>query len=401
MKPTETKTWQRTKTPGLLRHKGGRYYGRFTLAGKTKFVPLETDTLEIARTRFADHKARVERTRKAAREAGNGTASMSDLLNLYKTRVGERQDISEATRNRYAEHADYIVRTWATFPNLRPDEITRDEVEKWKNRALKEGSGFRPPGSKSETTETTGKSGGTFNKSVDALRRMLDMAVERGALHANPLKVRGIKAPDAPKKPKLPDASVLQAVFSEIEKGSGIAGQGIEVADFCRFLAFTGCRLNEANGVTWADVDFKRGVLHVAGTKTDAADREVPMIPAARELLEKILARRKKTASHAVEGEPQVDPSAKVLAVSEAAKSLTRACAAVGSPRLTHHDLRDAFATQAIEAGVDIPTVAHWLGHVDGGALLMRTYSHHRRAHSVTQAAKVDFGSNTPSELKG
>ena len=59
--------------------------------------------------------------------------------------------------------------------------------------------------------------------------------------------------------------------------------------------------------------------------------------------------------------------------------------------RLTHHDLRDAFATLAIEAGVDIPTVAAWLGHADGGALLMKVYTHHRRAHSVAQAAKVKF----------
>jgi integrase len=58
---------------------------------------------------------------------------------------------------------------------------------------------------------------------------------------------------------------------------------------------------------------------------------------------------------------------------------------------LTHHDLRDAFATLSIEAGVDVPTVAAWLGHADGGALLMKTYAHHRRAHSLAQAAKVTF----------
>ena len=44
-----------------------------------------------------------------------------------------------------------------------------------------------------------------------------------------------------------------------------------------------------------------------------------------------------------------------------------------------------------LAAGVDIPTVAAWLGHADGGALLMRVYAHHRRAHSVSQAAKVVF----------
>ncbi len=50
----KSKAWQRT-TPGLLGHRGGRYYGRFSSGGKTKFVLLETDLLEIARTRFAEH----------------------------------------------------------------------------------------------------------------------------------------------------------------------------------------------------------------------------------------------------------------------------------------------------------------------------------------------------------
>ena len=98
-----------------------------------------------------------------------------------------------------------------------------------------------------------------------------------------------------------------------------------------------------------------------------------------------------KAATIAVDGVPYVDPKSKVLAVGEAGKSLARACQKLGVGLLTHHDLRDAFATAAIEAGVDIPTVAAWLGHADGGALLMRVYAHHRRAHSVSQAAKVVF----------
>ncbi|MGH7994780.1 MAG: tyrosine-type recombinase/integrase, partial [Opitutaceae bacterium] len=86
-----------------------------------------------------------------------------------------------------------------------------------------------------------------------------------------------------------------------------------------------------------------------------------------------------------------IDPKSRVVGATEAIRSLTRACQKVGVGILTHHDLRDAFATTAIEGGVDVPTVAAWLGHADGGALLMRVYAHHRRAHSLAQAAKVSF----------
>jgi hypothetical protein len=50
------------------------------------------------------------------------------------------------------------------------------------------------------------------------------------------------------------------------------------------------------------------------------------------------------------------------------------------------------FATRCIEAGVDIPTVSRWLGHVDGGALAMKVYGHLRRSHSQESAKLVTFG---------
>jgi len=52
---------------------------------------------------------------------------------------------------------------------------------------------------------------------------------------------------------------------------------------------------------------------------------------------------------------------------------------------------RHLFATVCIESGVDIPTVAAWLGHNDGGALAMKTYGHLRADHSQLAAQKVKF----------
>jgi integrase len=57
--------------------------------------------------------------------------------------------------------------------------------------------------------------------------------------------------------------------------------------------------------------------------------------------------------------------------------------------RISHHDFRHLFATRCIESGVDLPTVARWLGHQDGGALLSRTYFHLVDEHSRRMAARV------------
>ena len=82
---------------------------------------------------------------------------------------------------------------------------------------------------------------------------------------------------------------------------------------------------------------------------------------------------------------------ASVMRVHEAQKSLDRGLDATSLPRITHHDLRHYFATICIESAVDIPTVAKWLGHKDGGALAMKVYGHLRNEHSLAAASRVSF----------
>jgi hypothetical protein len=42
-------------------------------------------------------------------------------------------------------------------------------------------------------------------------------------------------------------------------------------------------------------------------------------------------------------------------------------------------------------AGCDVQTVAAWLGHRDGGALLCRTYAHLLNQHKQAMAQRVVF----------
>lgn len=368
----------------------GNYYGRFTLSGKQKWVNLETNVWTVAKLRLADERAKIERLRQTVAHVAAGDATMGALVILYRRRIEDRVDIRPDTRRRLNEEVNAVVKTWPGFERLSPRQLTRQSILDWRNRLSREGTGHRPPGSKGRKPKNNGSSPSLINKCIDALRRMLDIAVEQGQLPGNPLYARGLKLKNTPRKPHLPEASKLAEIFSEIERGGGRMSR--DAADFCRFLAYTGCRLSEAQTATWGDVDFKRGILRVHGSKTEAADREVPLIPAAKTLLERLHLAQISSPNVPKLGDGSPDPKRPVLAVGEAAKSLSRACEKLGVERLTHHDLRDAFATSAIEAGVDIPTVGAWLGHADGGALLMRVYAHHRRAHSVAQAAKVLAG---------
>ena len=190
------------------------------------------------------------------------------------------------------------------------------------------------------------------------------------------------------KEVPLPSIDKFNALIAEMHRRGG--GNSRNCADFVSGLAFTGCRLGEANALEWRDVDFESGEIVVRGDPETGTKnwevRRVPLIPDARALFERMRSER-----------PGESPETKVFRVERCPKALTHACKMVGTPRITHHDLRHLFATRCIESGVDIPTVSRWLGHKDGGALAMKTYGHLRREHSIAQAQRVSFA---PVETK-
>jgi integrase len=388
---THTKTWETTREPNLLRNgHSGRYYARFRIAGKSKWINLKTDVFTVAVLRLGEEKAHVTRGRLTDKNVEGGVGTMGELADIYLKSVAANPNLQPKSKQRYGEMVAAVRKTWPGFDKLTPNRITRTVTKEWRDRVARDGTGFIVPGAKGRTKLADGSSPGTINKVIDAMRLMLEIAVERGQLGGNPLRGRGLKLKIKPRKPNLPEASILNALFENIEnRGSG---RSPSCGELCRFLAFTGCRISEAVAVRWQDVDFDRGILRVHGTKTESADREVPLIPAARSLLEKIRVQRLAELKLTAGEDATLAPDTKVLRVADASRSLTNACKDLGIEKLTHHDLRDAFTTSCIEAGVDIPTVASWLGHKDGGALLMRVYAHHRRAHSQAQAAKVIVG---------
>jgi integrase len=315
-------------------------------------------------------------------------------LAIHFEQLKNQAGITQGTRQRYEETTRYIIKTWDGFENLSLADVNKESVRRWKDSVLNHGTGYLVPGAKAISKKCNGSSVGYFRKAVTTLRRIMDLAVIHHALSSNPIRIKLFarnELKDVPHKPKLPEGPKLLALFDRIEAKGKRFGWFLEIADFCRFLMFTGARLEEANGVTWRDVNFERGELTLNGTKSDAARRTVPLLPDAKRLLEKIKARREQSALTATNGVPDLPAGSKVLGVSEATKSLTAACREMEIERLTHHDLRDAFATQALEAKVPIPTVAAWLGHADGGALLLKVYAHHRSVHGSSEAAKVDF----------
>lgn len=379
--------WAATGVQNLLRNElSGRYYARFTIAGKHKWVALKTDKKSVALARLAEERQKHSMMSQALRNAAGGVANMGQIKLVYIERVKANKRLKKDTIDGLVSNAVTISQTYPFFETMSPADVTRQKVELWRNRLLAEGTGRTNRFGKNDKIKPS--SPRTVNVHLDVFRHMLDIAIEQGQLAVNPLTRRGLKMTLKPKKVNLPEMSAIHRVFANIEAKGSVKGP--DIADFLRLLTFTGMRLGESALLTWGRVDFDKKIIKVPGYKTFSSDREIPMLADARATLLRLRARRESAAKW-LGGTADLGPEVHVSVIREGQNSLTRACKEEGVARLTHHDLRDAFATQCIEAGVDIPTVSGWLGHVDGGALLMKVYAHHRREHSQAQAAKVSF----------
>lgn len=176
------------------------------------------------------------------------------------------------------------------------------------------------------------------------------------------------------RKLRLPGWASLQVVIAEIRRQD--RAFSVEAADLVEFLAWSGLRISEAREVRWEDVGPV--FLRVTGGATGTKNRQERMVPVNGPLREVVERRREACDGQGAAG--------KLWGIKTPVEALRGACGRLNVPRLKVHDLRHWFATRAIESGVDIPTVAKWLGHRDGGALAMRTYGHLRDDHSVAAA---------------
>jgi integrase len=351
------------KVPGLLQYVStGTYFARTKVKGKLFRQSLETDVFTTAKLKLPD---KLKEFRKP--KAALGTFAEARLL--YEADLANDHTLAPESKQFRLARIAALLKTW---PGLDKASLTKISVPGCKEWAKRFAAQFEA---------------GNFNNTLGTLRAIL----ERGGLgrDENPayrIKRLGVKA----KELQLPEPDQFDRILETVETAG--ARQSHDCADLIRFLASSGCRISEARQVLWQDVDWERGEIKVRNAKRSRTSnthelRFVPIIPPMRELLERL------------QRERQPEPTARVCVLGECERSLTRACRLVGAPRITHHDLRHLFATRCIEAGVDIPTVSRWLGHVDGGALAMKVYGHLRRAHSAEMAAKVTFGQTKPENV--
>jgi len=363
----DSSVWVKTPVANLVRYKSsGVYFARLRVRGKLFRQSLKTNVLSVAKLRLADLAKDKQAEMGDPSALLSGKMLVSDCVDLFLQRLEAKQDIKPGAKLYRRKCLEALLKSWPALEKLPVGKITKDDCIAWSQDYA---SKYSPS---------------VYNNTVGTLRMILEIAVEKGARANNPANAvtkRRIQIREL----HLPETEQFQQLVKTIETAGG--GFSKHCADLVRFLAFGGFRKTEAANITWGDCDFVKNQIRVRVTK-NGSPRTVPMIADMKELLAKLKIDR-----------PEITPDEPVMQVRECQKAIDTASQKLGLQRITHHDLRHLFATRCIESGVDIPTVSHWLGHKDGGALAMKVYGHLRDEHSTEMAGQVTFKTPTSPEI--
>lgn len=118
-----------------------------------------------------------------------------------------------------------------------------------------------------------------------------------------------------------------------------------------RLLLFTGCRLREILDLRWSEVDFERGMLHLADSKTGRKS----IVLSAPALA--VLAALPRTGVYVISGDSPTEPR------SDLKRPWTVVTRRAGLDGLRLHDLRHSYASVGAGAGLGLPIIGKLLGH--------------------------------------
>lgn len=214
----------------------------------------------------------------------------------------------------------------------------------------------------------------TVANDLVTIRQLINFALQRKLITEDPL--HGLKIEKAPATPQ-PFWTVQQV--EQILKETKAPYQA-----YFQFLAYTGARAGEAIWLTWDDVDFDNGVIHIRpkdGWKPKTGDRRA--IPIESEL-RKVLSLLPRQWRWVFTARPSAKCPVAGRQVSDR-RALSHLKTVLKKLKLEghQHTFRHSFISHSLTSGVPEAIVRKWVGHVD--ARIMQTYTH--IADQISQAA--------------
>lgn len=285
------------------------------------------------------------------------TRYLSDAPNMKKGGTLAPQSLDRAKRA-----ADHLV---GSMGHRRLAQVAEDDVARY-----------------SKARRNAGASLATLARELTTLKAILHYGIKVGEL-AHTVE---IKLPD-PRQFLAPARYLTRKEYRAVTERADS-----DLADLIRVAVLTGLRRGELFHLAWPQVDLEARTVTVVGTKS-GWPRTVPLNEECAEVLDRMPRaiddphvfawwRRMKTGARGIR------------------KRFKTVLKRAGVEGLRFHDLRHTFASWAVMGGVDLRTVAKWLGHRSLD-LVMR-YSHLAPSHEREMIERISesTGQQPGSEVK-
>lgn len=334
----------------------------------------------VARTREAAtqllDQLKTESKTKTATVMRNEHMRVADYVDIFTEETLPLLDMSESAKQSYRDYAKNPLK-----PTLA--DVTLAEFPKVAKRWL-------VTLSKAQTRQGSTLSGATQRKAFYCLKRILNEAVKEEYMTANPLIL--LDAPRAAKtEVPFTDPDTFDLVISP-------ALEGARIETLVMLVAHTGCRVGEARGLRWQDVDLNAGTVTFTRSKADT-DRTktgvVRTVPLTDEAIALLKAWRKTQAQeHLAVGAGWQDKAGLIFTTAigtpidehNARRDYVRILNELNLPTdRPFHSLRHSYATRWIRAGKNIESLSAILGH----ASIKTTYDIYGHAKATDYADDV------------
>jgi integrase len=376
------------RVPGLYR-RNGRFYAQlwvdrgFGKKSARRFALFNSDNLPVRTLR--DAKEALEVKRHERREESLPILGHKPIFSVYSDRYFEKATVQRKRAGTIENEQQAVSRWRSHIGHVRVDKITAAIIASFLDKRLKGGCAFG--GRKLQAVSER-----TANLDLMALRNVLKSAMDDGFLRDLP-KMKMLEEPPSPKRKLLTPAEFVRLILAA---RNNCEKNGKQLADYLRFLAFSGAREQEALRIKWVDVDFEGNRLTVGADQLSKnwESRTVEFNPRLGSLLREMHRRRPPDCSWLFPSPRRGPRDEHAMSFRE---SLKIARNAARLEWVGFHDLRHYFCSMCVMAGIDFMTIAAWLGHKDGGILVGKVYGHLLDQHRQRAAKRVRFDSDALS----
>lgn len=328
-----------------LWERNGIFYAQLTVSKKVTRKRLEAETVPqaVSELHYIKHGVRLGEI------IQHGKDTFADVAARYQA------DSQHKQAGTVASEASCITRLCASLGSMQIADITHGDLKNYRTRR-----------------QTQGIANSTINTEMSVASKVFQYAIDKGI---------GFSVNTARELKPLKCAKPERQLLSNDDISRLLLGRSKEFCDYIRFIQYTGSREQEALRVRWVDVEFSRNRVHIGadGLSKNGKSRYVEMSEGLRVHLESMHI----TANNRDDLFYPEDLDYR--------GTLNIARFYAGLEWVGFHDFRRHFVSQCVMSGIDFATIANWVGHSDGGALLARKYTFLHSQHVASQAKKLQF----------